>query len=141
MTKEFRWWRDVIPQSSLTSINLLLVCKIHMGYVTKVMMSSINIFCQRAISRVSFKFITCAQFEIPLYTPKSALGIMRTKLHEELITFRSLLHMQHPSCNQCCFFSVTFKIIYLFHNLLKFRGSELFADQVQTKFRFHFQFI
>ena len=95
-----------------------------MGYATKVMMPSTNILFSRSISGVSFKFITCVQFQLPLYTSQSASGIMRTKLHEQLITFSPSLYMQHPSCNQCCFFSVTFKIFNLFHNLLKFRESE-----------------
>ena len=95
-----------------------------MGYATKVMMPSINILLSRSISGVSFKFITCVQFEVPLYTSRSASGIMRIKPHEELITFSPPLYMQHLSCNQCCFFSVTFKIFNLFHNLLKFRESE-----------------
>ena len=84
---------------------------------------------------VSFKFIPCVQFEIPLYTPQSASGMMRIKLHEGLITFQPALHMMHPFCSQCCFFLLPLKFLNLFLNLLKFWCSELFLDQVQTKTR------
>ena len=62
-----------------------------MGYVTKVMTSSINIFCQGvSLVLVSTSYhVWNSSFRWVVYTlPQAALGIMRSKLREGLMQFK-----------------------------------------------------